>query len=49
MVCSPHGGFGCRGPTLLLLQVFTSGIWVFGLFVSFYPEFAPIAHVLGYF
>lgn len=36
------------GPTLLLLQVFRSGIWVFGLFVSFLSEFAPIA-ARGYF
>ena len=34
--------------TLFLLQVFRRGGWVFGLFVSRSPEFAPAAQVCGY-
>ena len=40
---------GAGGIPCFCSQVFTSGIWVFGLFVSCYPEFAPVAHARGYF
>ena len=52
----PSGGVECRGhvhyptfapnPLLLLLR---SGSWVFGLFVSFGPKFAPAAYAHSYF